>query len=175
MAARECRRAPQPLSLMMRFITLLVCFGCLAAGCTKNIPNTNVEDNPENRRVLEFMERYRNSVEARDIGALLAMAHPQYLDDNGTPVGDDDLDFDGLRGKLGRWSERVTDVRYEIKYLNIKYRAERILVEFRYSASFELTTGEAPEDDRWSRRVGDHRIVLSRVPGEQKFLILSGM
>ena len=58
-----------------------------AAGCDKNIPNTTVKDTPENRAVITFMENYRNAVEARDVGALLAMAHPQYLDDNGTPTG----------------------------------------------------------------------------------------
>ena len=49
------------------------------AGCTKNIPNTTVKDTPENRQVITFMENYRNAVESRDVGALLAMAHPQYL------------------------------------------------------------------------------------------------
>lgn len=165
---------------MMRFLSLFLCLSCwVATGCTKNIPNTGVEDTPQNRSVIEFLERYRNAVEKRQIGALLAMAHPKYLDDNGTPIGSDDLDFEGLQKKLGRWSDRVTDVRYEIKYRRIHYEGERILVEFRYSASFELKVdaveeGEEP-DDRWSRRVGDHRVILTRVPGEQKFLILSGM
>ena len=64
-----------------------------AVGCQKNIPNTTVADTPANRSVITFMENYRNSVESRDVGALLAMAHPQYLDDNGTPSGDDDIDY----------------------------------------------------------------------------------
>ena len=85
-----------------------------AAGCQKNIPNTTVKDTPENRGVITFMENYRNAVESRDVGALLAMAHQQYLDDNGTPSGDDDIDYRGLQRKLSRWRERVTDVRYEI-------------------------------------------------------------
>ena len=76
-----------------------------AAGCDKNIPNTTVKDTPENRSVITFMENYRNAVEARDVGALLAMAHPQYLDDNGTPSGDDDIDYRGLQKKLSRWRD----------------------------------------------------------------------
>ena len=66
-----------------------------AAGCDKNIPNTTVKDTPENRSVITFMENYRNAVEARDVGALLAMAHPQYLDDNGTPEDKTDDEWTG--------------------------------------------------------------------------------
>lgn len=162
-------------NMTMRFLTVLLCLASwVAVGCTKEIPNTSVADTPKNREILEFMEHYRHSVEARDIGALLAMAHPQYLDDNGTPIGGDDLDYDKLQKKLGRWQERVTDVRYEIKYRRIHFEPQRILVEFRYSASFELATPD-DEDGRWSRRVGDHRIVLSEVPGGARYLILSGM
>jgi hypothetical protein len=144
-----------------------------AAGCQKNIPNTTVKDTPENRGVITFMENYRNAVEARDVGALLAMAHPQYLDDNGTPSGDDDLDYRGLQKKLSRWRERVTDVRYEIKYRTISREMDRILVAYRYSASFRIAYAE--EDQRWSRRIGENRLVLLYDDVESRYYVLSGM
>jgi hypothetical protein len=144
-----------------------------AAGCQKNIPNTTVKDTPENRAVITFMENYRNAVEARDVGALLAMAHPQYLDDNGTPSGDDDLDYRGLQKKLSRWRERVTDVRYEIKYRTVSREMDRILVAYRYSASFRIAYGE--EDQRWSRRIGENRLVLLYDDVESRYYVLSGM
>jgi hypothetical protein len=144
-----------------------------AAGCQKNIPNTTVKDTPENRAVITFMENYRNAVEARDIGALLSMAHPQYLDDNGTPSGDDDVDYRGLQKKLSRWRERVTDVRYEIKYRTISREMDRILVAYRYSASFRIAYAE--EDQRWSRRIGENRLVLLYDDVESRYYVLSGM
>jgi hypothetical protein len=143
------------------------------AGCQKNIPNTTVKDTAENRAVITFMENYRNAVEARDIGALLAMAHPQYLDDNGTPSGDDDLDYRGLQKKLSRWRERVTDVRYEIKYRTINREMDRVLVAYRYSASFRIAYGE--DDQRWSRRIGENRLVLLYDDVESRYYVLSGM
>ena len=156
---------------------LAVAFVCAAlataAGCTKNIPNTTVKDTPENRAVITFMENYRNAVEARDIGALLAMAHPQYLDDNGTPSGDDDLDYQLLQEKLSRWRERVTDVRYEIKYRTITREMDRVLVAYRYSASFRIAYDE--EDQRWSRRIGENRLVLLYDDIQARYYVLSGM
>ena len=152
----------------------LVCAAlAAAAGCTKNIPNTTVKDTPENRAVITFMENYRNAVEARDIGALLAMAHPQYLDDNGTPSGDDDLDYQLLQKKLSRWRERVTDVRYEIKYRTITREMDRVLVAYRYSASFRIAYDE--EDQRWSRRIGENRLVLLYDDIQARYYVLYGM
>ena len=144
-----------------------------AAGCTKTIPNTTVKDTPENREVITFMENYRNAVEARDVGALLAMASPRYLDDNGTPAGDDDLDYRALQKKLSLWRERVTDVRYEIKYRTITREMDQVMVAYRYSASFRIAYDE--EDQRWSRRIGENQLVLTYDDLENRYYVLSGM
>ena len=159
----------------MRFTTTLLggLLLCLSAGCTKDIPNTTVEDTHANRKVINFVEVYRRAVETRDVPALLAMAHSQYLDDNGTPVGSDDIDIDALEEKLSRWGERVKDARYEIKYRRVSSKRDKIMVEYRYTASFELA--HINGEEKWARRVGDHRIVLVSDESNDSFLILSGM
>ena len=149
------------------------CASIVGSGCAKEIPNTTVADTATNRAIIDFMEKYRGAVEARDVGALLKMASPQYLDDNGTPAGDDDIDYRALQKKLSRWSERVTDVRYEIKYRDVKPEMDRIFVDYRYSASFRVAYGE--DDERWSRRLGENRIVLLHNDVEDRYFILSGM
>ncbi|NOY93950.1 MAG: hypothetical protein GXP55_22430 [Deltaproteobacteria bacterium] len=131
----------------------------LGSGCaTSTIPNTTVQDTAENRDILNFIEEYRHAVERRDVGKILAMASPRYLDDNGTPPGDDDIDFDRLREKLLRWADSVPDVRYEIHYRHVTRRGGRILVDYRYTASYRLTSPDG--EDHWSRRMSDNRIVL---------------
>ncbi len=157
----------------LAFAVFCAVFVSPITGCTKNIPNTTVEDTPGNRSIINFMENYRRAVEERDVGALLAMAHPQYLDDNGTPTGDDDIDYRALSTKLASWRERVTDVRYEIKYRTVGADMDRILVDYRYSASFRIAYGE--EDERWSRRIGENRMVLLYDDIEDRYYVLSGM
>lgn len=147
-------------------------------GCGATIPNTTVEDTPENREVVQFVEEYRRAVEDRDVGQLLQLASARYLDDNGTITGSDDLDYDSLREKLSGWRDRVLDVRYEIKYRRVSYDQSRIYVEFRYTASFRVTTPDG--EDRWARRLGDHRLVLTREEPEAEgdtgpLRILAGM
>lgn len=159
---------------MNRSVLGLLLLALLGSGCTSTIPNTDVKDTAANREVLDFMERYRVAVNERDVGKILAMASTTYLDDMGTPDGVDDLDYDRLREHLAAWSERVQDIRYDIRYRRVTYEMGRIYVEFTYRASFELAVpGE--ERGRWSRRIADHRAVLVRNEADDDFEFVSGL
>lgn len=143
-------------------------------GCARDvIPNTDVEDTAENREVLQFVEGYRHAVEERNVPGMLDLASPRYYDDNGTPTGGDDLDFEGLRDKLAAWRDQVLDVRYEIRYRRVTFveNTNRVLVDYTYTGSFRVDT---PEGERWSRRLADNRLVLMQTD-EGEFQILSGM
>jgi hypothetical protein len=158
---------------MLRLLPALLLLPTLA-GCARDvIPNTDVEDTSENREVIEFVERYRHAVEERNVSAMLALASPRYYDDNGTPGGTDDVDFDGLREKLSLWTEQVLDVRYEIRYRRVTFLDQngRILVDYTYTGSFRVDT---PEGERWARRLADNRLVLGTAAGGE-YQILSGM
>lgn len=161
---------------MMRSILLpsLALLLPVLGGCARDvIPNTDVEDTAENREVIEFVEDYRRAVEERDVSGMLALASPRYYDDNGTPTGGDDLDFDGLRDQLAEWQQAVVDVRYEIRYRRVTFveNSDRVLVDYTYTGSFRV---ETPEGERWARRLADNRLVL-RQDEEGAFQILSGM
>ena len=78
-----------------------------------------------------------------------------------------------LQEKLSRWRERVTDVRYEIKYRTITREMDRVLIAYRYSASFRIAYDE--EDQRWSRRIGENRLVLLYDDIQTRYYVLSGM
>jgi hypothetical protein len=155
----------------MRRLLLVFLVG-FAAGCaTKHIPNTYVEDTQENREVIDFMEKYRKAVEDRDTGALLSMTSKGYFDDMGTPSGDDDVDYDGLRAGLERMRAEVLAARYQISYRGLTYITDnRVLVDLVYTGWFKVETPKGPE---WRRRLEPHRIVLAREDSRLK--IVSGM
>ena len=54
-------------------IPLLASLGALAStGCaTHFIPNTDVVDNADNRRIVAFCENYRRAVERKDLATLI--------------------------------------------------------------------------------------------------------
>lgn len=140
-------------------------------GCGRDvIPNTDVKDTEQNREVVEFVEEYRKAVQEQNVGELMKLASERYLDDNGTPVGGDDVDYNSLRDKLSKLSKEIEDVRYEIRYRRVTYKGDRVYVDFTYTASFLVQT---PDGKRWSRRLADNRLELVR-DGE-RYRILSGM
>lgn len=146
----------------------------VSAGCAKTIPNTDVRDTAFNREILEFMERYRAAVNERDIGRILSLCSPLYLDDMGTPDGGDDLDIRGLAEKLAVWESRVNDIRYDIRYRRVTYEQDKVYVEYTYRASFELKDADA-DRGKWTRRIGDHRAVLVRNEADDDWAFLSGL
>ncbi len=149
----------------------LIALCLVVSGCGRaNIPNTTVKDTSENRDILDFVELYRKAVEARNVPELMSLASDRYYDDNGTPIGDDDIDREGLQQKLDAWAKEVLAVRYEIKYRSISGAGQEILVDYTYTGSFRV---ETPEGERWFRRLADNRLVLRA--RADSFEIRSGM
>jgi hypothetical protein len=153
------------------WLCLALVSACGVACTNKNIPNTRVPDTQENREVLDFVEKYRKAIEARDVASLLGMASVNYFDDMGTAAGEDDIDYDGLREGLKRLRSDVLAARYQISYRGLSQASdERVWVDLLYTGWFKITTQDGPQ---WRRRLEPHRIVLTREDNRLK--IISGM
>ena len=141
-------------------------------GCSKSyIPNTDVEDNSENRKVVLFCEEYRHAVEDKNIGKLLSLASPRYHEDGGNTRGEDDMDYEGLKQYLAGMFMRTSGIRYEIKYRRVTFGEDRhVYVDYTYAASYRIP-GVKQED--WRHTVADNRLEL--VPDADTFKILGGM
>ncbi len=145
----------------------------LTGACAHSvIPNTAVPDNPENREVIAFLERYRKAVERRDAAQLITLCSEHYFDDMGTVSGDDDMDREGLGPALLRLREEVLDARYSISYRGITVAGDRAWAEVLYSGWFKMKPAEG-EKPVWRRRLQSHRIALVRKDGHYK--IVSGI
>jgi hypothetical protein len=131
----------------------------------------NDEDTSENRRVIGFCEKYRRAVEDRDVDQLVGMASPRYFETGGNAKSSDDIDYNGLREYLTSKFKQTKAIRYEIKYHRVAETENKIiLVEFTYTASFQIPTASG---DMWHRAVRDNQLQLIR-EGES-FKILRGM
>ena len=142
------------------------------AGCAvQYIPNTDVEDNDENRKIISFCEKYRHAVEERNVPLLLGMASESYFEDGGNVDSADDMDYTGLREYLeGRFKD-TRAIRYEIRYRRIrKGREDKILVEFTYTASYRIP---GLKGDEWRHTVADNRLELRA--DDSTYKILAGM
>jgi hypothetical protein len=144
----------------------------VAGACSREyIPNTDVEDNEFNRKVVDFCEGYRHAVERRNVGMLLKLADQKYYEDGGTSDTSDDLDYAGLKEYLQGKFRDVKAIRYEVRYREVtRGRNEEVYVAFTYSASYKIPTAKG---DVWRRRVADNRLEL--MPDGERFRIVAGM
>jgi hypothetical protein len=130
-----------------RIAILLIVAAGLLAGCgPKNnyIAGTQITRSDENHGVIARVEEYRSAVEEQDAAGLLLMASRQYWEDGGTPAGDDDYGFAGLKEMLSSRFQVVDSIRYSMRYMRIRYSQEssgdprRAFVDVMVDASFTV-------------------------------------
>src|SRR5262245_27520718 len=106
-------------------VPLLLLAGCSACGAGDVLPGTTVKDTPENRDIIETIEKYRERLVARNVEGLLVLAAPDYHEDGGTPSARDDYGYEGLKDVLKSRLVRVKSIRYEIQYKTVNVRGKR--------------------------------------------------
>jgi hypothetical protein len=151
-------------------LSALLSLGTLAGCATHYIPNTDLEDNEEHRKLVSFCERYRRAVEAKDIATLLKLAAPGYYEDGGNADPTDDIDYAGLKAYLTTKFQDATAIRYEMRYRRISKEKDLVYVDYTYSASYRIP---GTKGDEWRRKVEDNRLEL--VPYQDEYRIVAGM
>jgi hypothetical protein len=160
------------MTMGVRAILASTLLALLGACSLDKIPNTDVEDTPASRDVVEFCEKYRSAVTARDIPKLISLASKDYYDDMGTPQGDDDVDLEQLGERLkATFGPDLLSVHYDIRYRDVVFLPTKVLVDYTYIGRFRINGNDGA---RWERRLADNRMVLTkRQDGEYE--IASGM
>jgi hypothetical protein len=144
----------------------------LLAGCSKTyIPNTDVEDSSDNRKVIFLCERYRRAVEEKDVAAIVKLASDRYYEDGGNTNVEDDIDYAGLKDYLSSSFVKTKAIRYEMRYRKVTFTERKdVYVDYSYSASYRIPGTKTEE---WRHAVADNRLVL--VPDGDGYKIVSGM
>ena len=142
------------------------------SGCsTTFIPNTDVEDNSTNRKVITFCEDYRHAVEDKNVGQILKMTSPRYREDGGNTNADDDLDAAGFKDYLTTTFVKTGAIRYEIRYRKVTFtETSHVFIDYTYAASYKIP---GVKGDEWKHTVADNRLDL--VPEGETFKIAAGM
>ena len=132
---------------MLRLLSVLsiAAFAACAAP-VHYVPGTRIPYSKSNDGVLKACEEYRLAVERGDFDALMLMAHKQYWEDSGTPSGSDDYGYDGLRNVLLTRLPKASDIRYSMRYVNVRQSCTgdlragcRAAVDVLIDASFTIT------------------------------------
>ncbi len=160
----------EPMRMLLRLFALSILLTC--AGCAKTlIPNTDVEDNADNRGVVLFCEKYRHALEDKNVATLVKMMSPGYFEDGGNTKNDDDADYDKIRDFLTGQFLKTNGIRYEIRYRRVTFtETSHVWVDYTYAAAWRLPGVKA---DEWHHQIADNRLDL--VHDGETFKIVSGM
>ena len=162
---------------MIRLSVLLLAITACAAE-VKYVPGTKVPYSQNNDSVLKACEEYRLAVERADVDALMLMADKQYWEDSGTPSGSDDYGYDGLRNVLLTRLTKASEIRYSVRYMNVRQSCPGDLhpdcyasVDILIDASFTITNafGKATRPDK-----RDQNQLVLKWDGH-RWLFMSGM
>jgi hypothetical protein len=164
---------------MSRLSVLMVT--ALATGCAAKVtyvPGTRIPYSDSNKSVLDACEEYRLAVERGDADALMLMAHKQYWEDSGTPTGSDDYGYEGLRNVLLSRLQKASDIRYSMRYMEVRQTCHgdlhagcRAAVDVLIDASYTITDvlGKPKRPDK-----RDQNELVLEWDG-RRWLFLSGM
>ena len=162
---------------MIRLSVLLLALVACSAQ-VKYVPGTRVPYSDMNDSVLKACEEYRLAVERADVDALMLMADKQYWEDSGTPSGGDDYGYDGLRNVLMTRLPKASEIRYTMRYVNVRQSCAGELkpdcyasVDVLIDASFTITDafGKAKRPDK-----RDQNQLVLKWDGH-RWLFMSGM
>ena len=108
---------------MVRSVVFVCMLASAVGACAKKqhtIAGTRIPDTAMNQDVIKVLETYRNAVESGDAKTLLLLASENYREDGGTPSIADDYGYEGLKEVLASRFQRVSDVRYSLRYQHIR-------------------------------------------------------
>src|SRR5688572_12237306 len=152
------------------FVTLLGSVSCKP----DLIPGTQVEDIEENRKVLEFLGKYRKAVVDRSPDGLVGLCSADYFEDNGTVEQTDDYGIDKLRDRLKNDFDRTKEIQLEI-IVQLIERPEGetgpIKVAYRYN---QRALVAFPAGEKWISLTDVNRLTL-RPDDAAGYLIISGL
>jgi hypothetical protein len=162
---------------MIRLSVLLLALAACSAQ-VRYVPGTRVPYSDMNDSVLKACEEYRLAVERADVDALMLMADKQYWEDSGTPSGGDDYGYEGLRNVLMTRLPKASEIRYTMRYVNVRQSCAGELkpdcyasVDVLIDASFTITDafGKAKRPDK-----RDQNQLVLKWDGH-RWLFMSGM
>jgi hypothetical protein len=157
--------------MVLAALVWLAVMAPVMSGCSHPyIPNTDVADTPENRKIISFCEQYRKAVSRKDVAELIRMASPDYYEDGGNVDASDDIDYAGLQDYLTDRFQDAKSIRYEIRYRRVSKERDRIYVDYTFTASWRIIVNNT---EQWQRKVDDNRLEL--VPKDDAYVIVGGM
>jgi len=153
---------------LLRCAAIALLVAAAPACATAFIPNTDVADTADNRKVILFCEQYRHAVEEKNVAQLLKLASPNY---HQRAAVDEDVDYSTLKDFLTTTFQTTDAIRYEIRYRRVTFSENNhVFVDYTFAGSYRIP---GVRKEEWRHSVSDNRLDL--VPEGEGYKIIAGM
>lgn len=145
----------------------------LFVGCKPALlPRSNLEDTPENRPIVDFINRYIKAVEHRSVEEVMALVASDYLETNGNTDPSDDYGYTQLRSKLELTFSKTKDLRLLVYIQKVLPQVDgtyHIIYYFKQNALMEF-----PSDSKWMAASDVNRLIV-RKKADGDYEIIAGL
>ena len=137
-------------------LTLLLISAC----ASPVIKGTDIPNTPKNREIVEFVEKYRQTIEAKDWRTLLSLVSPRYHEKSLSSESKDDYGYNELKTHLtSQEFKQLHFIRLSLAIEKIEYKErEEVWVYLRSKYSFRYPRGDYRPG--WDTGIIDQLMIL---------------
>lgn len=130
-----------------------------------------IEDNTQNRKVLDVLAQYRKAVVAKDFGTLKRLVSEDYYDNGGTTdTTEDDYGWEKLSEVFELMANHAEEIKYKVVVKDLKYENERAMVTYEYEYAYKYDLGPKPS---WDAGVEVNQVEM--IKHKDRWRITSGL
>lgn len=142
------------------FISIALCVVALSGCKPRVLPSTNVPVTRDNKKIVAFLEQYKNALEKRSVDGIMELVAKDFSDNMGSEDPSLHLDYLGLKEKLETTMPRIQDLRLGMFVQNIdKLEQGKYAVVFYFNKHILM---EVPSGEKWASIKEVSRMVIRR-------------
>lgn len=158
------------------FISIALCVIAFSGCKPRVLPSTNVPATRDNKRVVAFLEQYKNALEKRSVDSIMELVAKDFADNMGSEDPALRIDYLSLKEKLETTLPRIQDLRLGMFVQHIaKIEKEKFEVVFYFNKHILM---EVPSGEKWVSIKEVSRMVIRRRHDKEspyEFEILQGI
>ncbi len=155
---------------MKYFTVLLLSLLLFSCSSKTTIKGTTIENNKQNKEVVDFILYYNSLLEKKDVSGLFNLASKDFYDNGGTTTTEDDFSYNQLKDVLEKRFKNIKEIKQTVFIKNIIFDDNKIFVTYDYDGRFLMSVDNK---DEWRTKKDINQIELIKT--DKSYKIVKGM
>ncbi len=155
---------------MKYFAVLLLSFIIFSCGTKTTIKGTTIENNKQNKEVVDFVLYYNTLLEKKDVSGLFNIASKDFYDNGGTTTTEDDFSYSQLKDVLDKRFKNIKEIKQIVFIKSIIFEDDKIFVTYDFDGRFLMSVDGK---DEWRTKKDINQLELIKT--DKSYKIVKGM